>query len=163
MKRRVSLNSKHSLIKTGMTALAAVVFLAFWLVGFDMPYEEDTDFNAPLLTDLLMGYTYLLLAAAAGVTVCSAIHGIRTRGKQGSTENGVPAARITAATWGVTAALLIVTFACASTSPIKVNGNEYAETLWLRLSDMLIFSSCVMILLATMAVAFGMSGYSRRK
>lgn len=163
MKKLGSIKTKQQWIKIGLIALSAVVFLAFWFVGYDMPYEEDASFNAPLLTDMLLGYMYLLLAAAIGVTVYSAVHGIKTRGRLDNTENGVPAARITVTTWGITIALLIVTFACASTSPIKVNGHDFTEALWLRLSDMFIYSSGIMILLAVLAVAFGMSGYSRRK
>ena len=157
-----NIRKKQSWIIIGLIALSAVIFLAFWLVGYDMPYEEDVDFNAPLLTDMLLGYIYLLTSSAIGVTVYSIVHGIKTRGRQSLTENGVPAGRITIITWGVTFALLAITFALGSTDPIKVNGKDFCEAIWLRLSDMFIISSGIMILIAIAAVAFGMSGYSRR-
>ena len=157
-----NIKKKQSWIIIGLIAISAVVFIAFWCVGYDMPYEEDVDFNAPLLTDMLLGYIYLLTSSAIGVTVYSIVHGIKTRGRQSLTENGVPAGRITIITWGVTFALLASTFALGSTDPIKVNGKDFCEGIWLRLSDMFIVSSGVMILLAILAVAFGMSGYSRR-
>ena len=157
-----SMKKKQSWIIIGLIAISAVVFIAFWSVGYDMPYEEDADFNAPLLTDMLLGFIYLLTVVAIGVTVYSIVHGIKTRGRQSLTENGVPAGRITIITWGVTFALLASTFALGSTDPIKVNGKDFCEGIWLRLSDMFIISSGVMILLAILAVAFGMSGYSRR-
>ena len=157
-----NIKKKQSWIIIGLIAISAVIFLAFWMVGYDMPYEEDADFNAPLLTDMLLGYIYLLTSSAIGVTVYSIVHGIKTRGRQSLTENGVPAGRITIITWGVTFALLASTFALGSTDPIKVNGKDFCEGIWLRLSDMFIISSGVMILLAILAVAFGMSGYSRR-
>ena len=162
MKKKVNVNNWQSWLKIGLVAISAVVFALFWLVGYDMPYEEDADFNAPLLTDVLIGYVYLLTAAAVGVAVFSAIHGIRTRSRQGGVENDVPTARINTITWIITALLLAGSFACATTEPIKVNGKLYSETIWLRLSDMFIVTSGVMILLAVIAVAFGMSGYSRR-
>ena len=162
MKKKVNVNNWQSWLKIGLVAISAVVFALFWLVGYDMPYEEDADFNAPLLTDVLIGYVYLLTAAAVGVAVFSAIHGIRTRRRQGGVENGVPTARINTITWIITVLLLAGSFACATTEPIKVNGKLYSETIWLRLSDMFIVTSGVMILLAVIAVAFGMSGYSRR-
>ena len=157
-----NIKKKQSWIIIGLIAISAVVFIAFWCVGYDMPYEEDADFNAPLLTDMLLGYIYLMVVVAIGVTAYSVVHGIRTRGRQGYSENGVPAGRITIITWGVTFALLASTFALGSTDPIKVNGKDFCEGIWLRLSDMFIISSGVMILLAILAVAFGMSGYSRR-
>ena len=156
------MRKKESWLKIGLVAVSAVVFIAFWFVGYDMPYEEDADFNAPLLTDILLGYIYLLLAIAMGVTVYSIVHGIRTSGRQGFTENGVPAGRITFVTWVATAVLLILTFALGATDPIKVNGKDFCESIWLRLSDMFIISSGVMILIAIAAMVFGMSGYSRR-
>lgn len=162
MKKKVNVNNWQSWLKIGLVAISAVVFALFWLVGYDMPYEEDADFNAPLLTDVLIGYVYLLTAAAVGVAVFSAIHGIRTHSRQGGVENGVPTARINTITWIITVLLLAGSFACATTEPIKVNGKLYSETIWLRLSDMFIVTSGVMILLAVIAVAFGMSGYSRR-
>ena len=162
MKKKMNVNNWQSWLKIGLVAISAVVFALFWLVGYDMPYEEDADFNAPLLTDVLIGYVYLLTAAAVGVAVFSAIHGIRTRSRQGGVENGVPTARINAITWIFTVLLLAGSFACATTEPIKVNGKLYSETIWLRISDMFIVTSGVMILLAVIAVAFGMSGYSRR-
>ena len=117
-----SMKKKQSWLKIGLVAISAVVFIAFWSVGYDMPYEEDADFNAPLLTDMLLGFIYLLTVVAIGVTVYSIVHGIKTRGRQSLTENGVPAGRITIITWGVTFALLAITFALGSTDPIKVNG-----------------------------------------
>lgn len=157
-----NIKKKQSWIIIGLVAVSALVFTAFWMVGYDMPYEEDADFNAPLLTDMLLGYIYLMVVVAIGVTAYSVVHGIRTRGRQSLTENGVPAGRITIITWGVTFALLASTFALGSTDPIKVNGKDFCEGIWLRLSDMFIISSGVMILLAILAVTFGMSGYSRR-
>ena len=157
-----NIKKKQSWLKIGLVAVSAVVFIAFWCVGYDMPYEEDVDFNAPLLTDMLLVYIYLLTSTAIGVTVYSIVHGIKTRGRQSLTENGVPSGRITIITWGVTFALLASTFALGSTDPIKVNGKDFCEGIWLRLSDMFIVSSGIMILLAIAAVAFGMSGYSRR-
>lgn len=157
-----NIKKKQSWIIIGLIAISAVVFIAFWSVGYDMPYEEDADFNAPLLTDMLLGYIYLMVVVAIGVTAYSVVHGIRTRGRQGFSENGVAAGRIAIATWVFTVLLLVISFALGSTEPIKVNGKDFCEGIWLRLSDMFIISSGVMILLAILAVTFGMSGYSRR-
>ena len=81
---KYNIRKKQSWLKIGLVAVTALVFTAFWLVGYDMPYEEDADFNAPLLTDMLMGYIYLLLAVCIGVTVYSVIHGIKTSGDRAS-------------------------------------------------------------------------------
>ena len=79
---KYDIKKKQSWIIIGLIAISAVIFLAFWMVGYDMPYEEDADFNAPLLTDMLLGYIYLMVVVAIGVTAYSVVHGIRTRGRQ---------------------------------------------------------------------------------
>ena len=37
-----------------MIGLAVLVFGLFFLVGYDLPFEENPDFNAPLFTDVLI-------------------------------------------------------------------------------------------------------------
>ena len=39
-----------------IVALSAVLFILFWLIGYDMPYEEDPEYNAPLLTGVLASF-----------------------------------------------------------------------------------------------------------
>ena len=47
-----------------MVALIAVVFMAFYLFGFNEPLASDPAFNAPLLTDVLIGFMWFLLVVA---------------------------------------------------------------------------------------------------
>ena len=70
---KYDIKKKQSWIIIGLIAISAVIFLAFWMVGYDMPYEEDADFNAPLLTDMLLGYIYLMVVVAIGVTADSVV------------------------------------------------------------------------------------------
>ena len=43
-----------------LVAITVVVFGAFWLVGFNMPFMDDPQFNAPLLTDLISCFSWPL-------------------------------------------------------------------------------------------------------
>ena len=54
-----------------LVALSVVVFVAFWLVGFDMPFFGNPRFNAPLLTDLLIGFVYFMLLLAIATVAIS--------------------------------------------------------------------------------------------
>ena len=45
------LPSRVLYVLSGVTVL---VFALFWLVGFNRPYDEDGNFNAPLFTDVLL-------------------------------------------------------------------------------------------------------------
>ena len=59
-----------------LVVITVIVFAAFWLVGFNMPFMDDPRFNAPLLTDVVIAFVYLmlLLAIMAVVLNLSLIH-----------------------------------------------------------------------------------------
>ena len=52
-----------------MLAVTAVVFGLFYLIGYDRPFEENPQFTAPLLTNILLVFVALvfLLALALGI------------------------------------------------------------------------------------------------
>ena len=47
-----------------LVVITVIVFAAFWLVGFNMPFMDDPRFNAPLLTDVVIAFVYLILLLA---------------------------------------------------------------------------------------------------
>ena len=47
-----------------LVVITVIVFAAFWLVGFNMPFMDDPRFNAPLLTDVVIAFVYLMLFLA---------------------------------------------------------------------------------------------------
>ena len=47
-----------------LVVITVIVFAAFWLVGFNMPFMDDPRFNAPLLTDVVIACVYLMLLLA---------------------------------------------------------------------------------------------------
>ena len=54
-----------------LVALTVIVFALFWLVGFDMPVFDNPKFNAPLLTDVVIYFVYLMLSLAIAAVVIS--------------------------------------------------------------------------------------------
>lgn len=147
-------------ILVGMTV---VLFATFRFVGYDMPYLENPDFNAPLLTGVLVWFMSLLVAVAFVVTVLSAVSGMRKSRDEARVVNGAPAARIVWATAGGTLVLMLVTLILGSTAPLAVNGEQYTDTLWLRVADMFVNTSLIMTVIAIVAVAFGATRYIRKK
>lgn len=146
-----------------LLALSVVVFALFFLVGYDKPFEENPDFNAPLFTDALIGLMVLLLVGAVALAVASVVSAYRKNGRQEERVNGVPEGKIFRFTWLGTLLLLVLTFALGSSEPMLVNGAYYADWLWLKLSDMLVVSSVVLLLVAVGAVAFGATRYIRKE
>lgn len=146
-----------------VVAVAAAVFALFRLVGYDNPYYDNPDFNAPLLTGVLVAFMLLLVIAALGTAVWSVVSGMRKRAGEGRVVNGIRAARLSRSVAAFTVAVLLVTFALGSTHALTVNGAPYADAFWLRVADMFVNSSLLLIVAAVAAVAFGATRYIRRK
>lgn len=145
-----------------LIGLSLVVFLLFFLVGYDMPFEENPDFNAPLFTNLLLGLVWLLMALAVGAAIFSVIRSWRRSSSEPAVQNGISGKKIFRLTWGLTLLLLLVSFVLSSAAPILINGDEYKDWAWLKLSDMFVDTSLVMLVGAVLAVLYGATRYIRK-
>ncbi len=145
-----------------LIALTVLLFGAFFIIGFDKPYSEDPGFNAPLLTDAVLIFVYLLILTALVIMAYSVVRSVRRRDKSTNVTNNIPESKIL---WGTVALLLcclVITFLLGSTQPVQVNGVEFAQTFWLKTTDMFINTIIVMLIVAVLGVAFGVSGYGRK-
>ncbi|MGN1262704.1 MAG: beta-carotene 15,15'-monooxygenase [Prevotella sp.] len=145
-----------------LVVISVVLFGAFFAVGYDMPYYDNPQFSAPLLTDIVLFFIYLLFFVLVLLTGISAAHEIIIRAKAKRIGNGIPTDRIG---WGVMLLFLVtlaVTFACGSTTPIRVNGRIFTSAVWLRLTDMFIYTSVALIFIALLTVAIGATGINRK-
>ncbi len=146
-----------------IVALSAIIFLAFYLIGFDAPFTADSSFNAPLLTDVLLGFMWFLFAVTLIVSVVAVVRGVRRANQNEGVTNGIPARKITYITYGATALILLLTFVFGSTQAMVVNGQNFADTFWLRMSDMFVNSSLLLLVLAAGVVIFGATRYYRKE
>ena len=146
------LPSRVLYVLSGVTVL---VFALFWLVGFNRPYDEDGNFNAPLFTDVLLVLMLLLTAGAIGVAAWSAIW-------SGKVNNNIPVRKIGLAVAAGTALMLLLTFLLASSAPMRINGLDYTDTFWLKASGMFVSTSLAMIFVAIAAVVYGATKYIRK-
>lgn len=145
--------NKH--IQYVLVAIIAVVFAMFWLIGYDRPYDEDPNFNAPLFTDMLLITTILLLVGAVAVAAWSVVRSLRTTGRGERMSNNIPVRKIGTAVAIGTFAVMLLTFLLGSAAPMTINGSTYDDSLGLRVSDMFISTSLLMIAAAIAAVLFG--------
>ena len=153
---------RSSAVLYALIGLIVVVFALFWLVGFSRPYIDDPNFNAPLFTDLLLITGYLLLAFALGIAVWAVVRSARTLGKGDRVVNNIPVRMIGRCVAGGTALALVLTFLFGSSAPMKINGADYADTFWLKASDMFVATSLLMIVAAVGAVVYGATKYIRK-
>lgn len=145
-----------------LVALTVVVFGAFFLIGYDEPYAEDPSFNAPLLTDAVLVFIYLLTFIASALAVGAVVVAFRQRDKSSAVINNVPAARISRAVVGLLCLSLLGTFLLGSSEPVLANGVEYTDRFWLKATDMFINTSFILLIVAVGGVIFGLSGYNRK-
>lgn len=94
--------------------------------------------DSDLFIDVVIIAMYVLLAVAAALCVWSAWNGVRTHQRRRST-------RIAYGVAGATALLLLLTYLLGSTRPLVSNGKVFDDALWLRLADMFIYSSIILI------------------
>ncbi len=143
----------------GIVAITFIVFFLFYIVGYDMPYIFEPEYNAPLLTDVLLIFLYFILALALAILVVSIVRGYKKRDRQ-AFENGIPVVRICFGTVILVILCLAVTFCLGSSVPLKVNGHIFSDRLWLRLTDMFINTMLLLIAVSVICVALS---FRRRK
>lgn len=118
-------------------------------------------YESPIFIDILLVIMYVLAAAAIGITAWSMFHSVHMRNRE-SVIQGIPAGKIA---WGVAillSTILIITGLLADTSAIVINGKTFSDTLWLRVSDMLINTSIILIIIAIIGVAAGSMSLGRK-
>ena len=113
-----------------IVALTAVVFMAFYLVGFNEPLASDPAFNAPLLTDVLIGFMWVLLVLAVVAALVAMVKGLRMSNQDEGLSNGIPSRKIAYSTYGITILLLVLSFAFGSSKAMMVNGAHFTDAFW---------------------------------
>lgn len=136
----------------GAVGISTLVFGLFWLVGFDRPSLDNPDNNDPLFTQPLLALLWVMLAVALAITVWSVVRSGKQRSVNADKENNVPVRKIGMGILCTLPAIMLLTLLGASSEPMKINGAEYTDSLWLMLSDVLLNTSLTMLLLAVCAV-----------
>ena len=101
---------------------------------------------SPFFAEIMLWLMYIAVAAALAVTGLSVLKTLRQRTKDDETINGVPQTRIAWTVGGIFLAILAVTFLLGSSAPILTNGQLYTNTFWLKVTDMFIYTSIILIL-----------------
>ena len=108
--------------------------------------------DSTLIIDIVLWAVYLLLAVSVGAAVWSAVHGVRTHER---TDDPLAARRtsmIGYATAGLLVVTLLFTYLLASPQPVISNGTPFTDVLWLRLTDMFICTSILLICVCSVIV-----------
>ncbi|MEE3414721.1 MAG: hypothetical protein VZR53_05055 [Prevotella sp.] len=145
-----------------LVGLIVLIFILFYLIGFDLPFLDNPAFNAPLFTDGVIALMWLMLIFAIGLVIWSFVKSYRSQTKVDQIVNGIPATKISYVVWGVTFVLMVLTFLFTPTSPVIVNGKLFQEWFSLKLSGMFVYTSILLLVIAIATVVFGSTRYIRR-
>ena len=147
-----------------LIGLIVLLFGLFFLVRYRLPFADNPDFNAPYFTGVLLVFLLLMLLGTLGVAVCSLLNSLKRRNRGEKYSNGIPVARLSYGTIGLTAILLGATYLLGSSSALPVNGTLFREAGWLRAADMFIVTSLLLMLVAFAAILAGWwAGYRQRQ
>lgn len=163
--RKIGMSTEHisQCVLYVLTGLSVLVFAAFYLVGFDMPYWRNESINAPLLTDWLIGIMVLLLLLAIVTVTVAGIRSIKINHGARSLVYGIPARKISIAICSLTTVSLLAGFLFGSSEPMLINGEKFANWWWLKASDMLITAASVLLLATIGAIIWGSARSHWRK
>ena len=106
---------------------------------------------------------WVLFLGSVSLSVYSIIKDYRTAPKNAKDEDGIPEAKINHFVWGGTAVALVLTFLVSSSTSMIINGKPFSDWIWLKVSDMFIFTSILLLVIAFGAVVFGATRYIRRE
>jgi hypothetical protein len=106
-----------------------------------------------LIIDFVLWAVYLLLGVSMAAALWSAIHGVRTHEATVDPIASRHTSKTGYLTAGVVAVILLLTWLLGSTKAVMSNGHPYTDTFWLRLTDMFIFTSLLLICVCSVIVA----------
>lgn len=139
----------------GFGLITMILFGLFFFVDYDNVHDVNPRFYAPLFTDTIIIFGYVMLAIAVVAVMVSLAYSIKNKGTALRTPNGIHATAITVSVVLLLLLTLGLAFAFGSTLPIEINGQAFTDATWLRLSDMLIYSILILTAVALLLIAFG--------
>ena len=113
-----------------------------------------------ILIDIELVVIYLVIFVTTVITIWSAVRSLKKRDRSQNIVNNIPVTKIA---YGVTALLvvcLLLTFLLGSSKPIQLGEKLYTDSFWLKISDMFIYTSGILIVVAVGCFIYGMSGLS---
>ncbi len=138
-----------------LMGISAVVVALFFIVGFDTPYEEDPNQNAPVFTDALLIWTIILTVASGICMLASFIYYV--------IENGFNKSYIY--TWGlpvITIALGVGLGIANKDEHMLINGQDWNDPTDIIITDASMVSIAILTLCALAAIIFSVVMNSKK-
>lgn len=136
-------------------ALILIVLGMFYFVGYNNPMGE---YNAPEHTETLIYLMYAMFGVCVAVTLIGAIAQFVAALKDN------PKSAVKSLIWLVLfIAVLVVTYGMGSDASLPLaDGTVYADMKWLKITDMLIYSTYFLFGVAAVATLLNLSGLFKK-
>lgn len=136
-------------------ALILVVLGMFYGVGYNNPMGE---YNAPEHTETLIFLTYGMLAVTIIITLLGGLAKFAASFKDSPTSALKSLIGLV-----LIIVLLIVAYNIGSDTPVTLaDGTTYSDVLWLKVTDMLIYSTYVLLGIAVLGTLINLSGIFKK-
>ena len=154
---RVELISKIALwVLIGISIAVLAVFL---FIGYDTPYEEDPKFINPEYTDVLLVWTYLIIAITAVATIAAVIIGFVNGSRKSLHEEKGLASKAGIIAWGIfiisLAAGIAIGFANKGET-LLINGKDWNDPTDIIMTDASMISILCLTIVTVLATVFSM-------
>lgn len=142
-----------------LIGISLVVMALFLLIGYDTPYEENPNFNDPQMTDLLIIWTYILIAVTAIATVAAVIYGFVNGSNKSKHEEKGLAGKAGVIAWGtfiVSVIIGIVVGIANQSEVLLINGERWNDPTDIILTDTSMISILILTIVTVIATVFSM-------
>lgn len=145
-----------NIVLTVLIIVSIVAFLAFAVVGYDTPWEENPKYVNPKLTDLILVWTYVLIGATIVLTVVSVI--MQLMSSSTSNEKGL-AGKTNIIAFGIFIISIAVGIGIGSSNMsehLLINGKDWCEPTAIIITDTSIISIAVLMVVTVIVTAISM-------
>lgn len=153
MKKKRYYTYSYTLLYLLLIIIVCVAGL-FYGVGYNNPIDKV---NYPMNTDALLFLVYGMIGLSLAVTVWAIVNQFIHVWRQ----NRKRAYRLL---WGITLFLVLILLAllCTSTEAVEIGGHLYNQVLWLRVTEMLLYTIYVLLFFSVLCVILSVTGFFRR-
>ncbi len=145
----------------GVSAVAVVVFVLFFTVGFDnINADISSDKNAPIMTDALLFLMYAMGLVTFGLMIWSLVKGVQnTAGNNELETTGIPGSKITIAV----VALTIISLAIGAVvglgeSDFTSTSGVFTPGYMITMVDAFMWSMYILFVVSVVAVVVAATG-----
>lgn len=136
-------------------AIIAIVLGLFYGVGYDT--TNAAGLTEPQYTDALLYLKYIMVAVTIALAVLAGLAQFVA-----SLKDNPKGAVKTVLALAAVIAVVAISYGMGSTEPILVNGEPYTDTMWLKVTDMFIYSMYILGVITTIATLINMTGIFKR-